>query len=123
MSNESNNGVHQHHYVFQGEPLPPGSVDVFALLESRRLEAQRQNEVLHARITELRDDLNEKLDQSHREIMHEIRLMREEQHAHAKEMSERVSKLERWKWSIIGGAAVIGFIVAGGLENITHILK
>jgi len=119
MATIKDNGKHHHHYVFQGETP---NVDVFQLLESRRVEAQGQIDVLHKRITELRDEMSEKMDKSHREIMHEIRLLREDQHRHAEEMSSRVGKLERWKWTIIGGAATFGFILAGGLDNLSKFL-
>lgn len=83
-------------------------LDIFNILEQRRLEAQRQMELLHKRIGDLRDELYEEVASSHKEIMKEIREMKEEQRAHAKDMSTRVSALERWKWVIVGGATGIG---------------
>lgn len=95
-----------------------GEIDLFRLLEDRRLEAQRQNETLHARISSLRDELHEEISSSHKEIMREIRELREDQNKHANEMSERIGHLERWKWIIVGGAGILG-ILLGGLDTIS----
>ena len=91
-------------------------VNLFNLLEDRRLEAQRQMEQLHKRIGDLRDELYEEVATSHKEIMKEIRELKAEQRAHANEMSERIRILEHWKWLIVGGGAVLGFVVAIGLD-------
>ena len=103
--------------VWQGD-----EINLFQLLEDRRVESERRSEVLHKRIGELRDEMTEKIDASHKEIMQEIRALREEQREHANEMSERVTKLERWKFAIIGGAATIGFILAGGLNSLSKFM-
>ena len=87
-------------------------VNLFELLESRRMEAQNQVETLHKRIGQLRDELYEEVAQSHKEIMHEIKEMKEESKAHHEKMDERLNSLERWKWIVVGGASAIGFLVA-----------
>jgi len=96
-------------------------LDIFNLLESRRIEAQRQMELLHKRIGDLRDELYEEVASSHKEIMKEIREMKEEQRAHAKDMSERVGVLERWKWLIVGGAASAGFLLALAMQVASYL--
>lgn len=122
-----------------------GELDVFTLLENRRLEAQRQNETLHKRISDLRDELRDEITQSHKEIMKEIKELREEQRTQHKEMAEKVSQLEKemraeqeeqnedlsqrisllekWKWFIVGGGTVIGFLISNGLETLKNFFK
>lgn len=85
-------------------------MDLFTLLEERRLEAQHQQDILHKRIGSLRDELNSQLGESHKEIMKEIKELKVDQKAHAAEMSERVSKLEQWKWQAAGGILVLLFL-------------
>ena len=85
------------------------------------MEAQRQYETLHKRVSDLRDELRDEITEANKEILSEIKGLREEQRAHALEMSQRVSELERWKWIVVGAAAVLGFIFAGGLEQIASI--
>ena len=85
-------------------------MDLFTLLEERRLEAQNQQDILHKRIGSLRDELNKELGQSHKEIMREIKELKADQKIHANEMSERVSQLEKWKWQAAGGILVLLFL-------------
>lgn len=87
-------------------------INLFELLETRRVEAQNQVETLHKRIGDLRDELYEEVASSHKEIMKEIKEMKEESKAHHEKMEERLGSLERWKWIVVGGATAIGFIVA-----------
>jgi len=87
-------------------------INLFELLENRRVEAQDQYETLHKRIGALRDELYEEVATSHKEIMKEIKEMKEESKAHHEKMEERLNSLERWKWIVVGGASVVGFLVA-----------
>jgi hypothetical protein len=99
----------------------PTEINLFQLLEDRRIEAQSQVETLHKRIGQLRDELYEEVASSHKEIMQEIRELKEEQRQHAKDMDTRMHELERWKWVVIGGAASIGFILAMGMDVLSLI--
>lgn len=67
---------------------------------------------LHSRVSELRDDLRADF-----ELKNEKILMKLEEHnnnsIHQNEsINEKISKIEKWKWSLMGGAAVIGYFVA-----------
>jgi hypothetical protein len=94
----------------------PSEVNLFQLLEDRRVEAQQQMETLHKRIGSLRDELYDEVASSHKEIMTEIRELKEDQRQHARDMDERLSNLERWKWIVVGGASAVGFVIAIGLD-------
>jgi len=87
-------------------------INLFELLESRRVEAQEQYETLHKRIGSLRDELYEEVASSHKEIMKEIKEMKEESKTHHEKMDARLTELERWKWVVVGGACAIGFFLA-----------
>lgn len=88
------------------------NINLFDLLESRRVEAQEQYETLHKRIGSLRDELYEEVASSHKEIMKEIKEMKEESKIHHDNMESRLAELERWKWAVVGGAIAVGFIMA-----------
>ena len=93
-------------------------LEVFKLMEERRMESQRQYELLHERISNMKDELNGDIQNSHKIIMGEIKELRGEQRRHAEEMSLRLTNLEKWKWTIVGGAVVIGFFLSGGIDAI-----
>ena len=88
------------------------NVDLFQLLESRRVEAQEHYNTLHTRIGSLRDELYEEVASSHKEIMKEIKEMKEESKVHHEKMDQRLTELERWKWFVIGIATTAGFVIA-----------
>ena len=64
----------------------------------------------------MRDELYDEVASSHKEIMTEIRELKEDQRQHARDMDERLSNLERWKWIVVGGASAVGFVIAIGLD-------
>ena len=97
------------------------NINLFDLLESRRVEAQDQYETLHKRIGALRDELYEEVASSHKEIMKEIKEMKEESKQHHEKMDERLNSLERWKWIVVGGASAIGFLVAIATDIISFL--
>jgi ferritin-like protein len=99
------------------------NLEVFKLMEERRVESQRQYELLHERISNMKDEINTDINKSHNLIMLEIKELRGEQRKHAVEVSNRLTNLEKWKWTIVGGAVVIGFFVSGGIDAIGKFLS
>ena len=78
------------------------SVDKMLAVHEMRLENQeQQREILHQRISDLK-----------RDITAEFRLLRDENRKQHNEVNERLSKLEKWRWFVVGMATVVGFLVA-----------
>ncbi len=55
--------------------------------------------------------------------MAEIKDLRGEQRRHSIEMSNWLTNLEKWKWTIVGGAVVIGFFLSGGIGAISKFIS
>ena len=89
---------------------------LFVLIEERRKEAIEQYEVLHKRIGTMSDEFEDDLRGSMREMMDSIKDMKEKDDEHHKEMAERLTKLEMWKWYVVGAATVAGIIGSYVLE-------
>lgn len=81
-------------------------INLFELMEERRLESKEEHQLLHKRVSDMKD-----------ELLQEIRALREQQQAFNERMDKRVTALERWKWGIIGGAAVAMFFLMG-VQNV-----
>ena len=78
------------------------SVDKMLAVHETRLENQeQQREILHERISAMKRDITD-----------EFRLLRDENRKQHAEVNDRLSKLEKWRWFVVGIATVIGFIVA-----------
>ena len=69
--------------------------DLFSILEERRREWELDLEKLHSRISTQSRELREAIDQVQNKL------------------DSRVGILERWRWLIIGGAILLGFILQG----------
>ena len=78
------------------------SVDKMLAVHEMRLENQeQQREILHQRISDLKRDITD-----------EFRLLRDENRTQHAEVNERLSKLEKWRWLVVGMATAVGFLVA-----------
>ena len=86
-------------------------IDLFEYINDLRKENKMESDLLHKRISDMKD-----------ELMAEMKAMRQEQQEINQKMEQRVTSLEKWKWSIIGGAIVLGFLISLGM-NLTKILS
>ena len=73
--------------------------DLFSILEDRRREWEEDLKDLHSRISTQSRDLREAIDQV------------------TNRLDSRVGVLERWRWLIIGGAILLGFILQGSMST------
>lgn len=87
-------------------------VNLFDFIQEVRKENKQEHDLLHKRISDMKD-----------ELLKEIKEMREEQSNINERMDDRITQLEKWKWTIIGGAIVVGFILAGGLQMISTVIQ
>jgi chromatin segregation and condensation protein Rec8/ScpA/Scc1 (kleisin family) len=67
--------------------------DLVSLTEQRRREWEEDLEKLHSRISTQSRDLREAIESV------------------SKRLDDRVGVLERWRWLIIGGAILLGFLM------------
>ena len=78
------------------------SVDKMLAVHEMRLENQeQQREILHQRISDLKRDITD-----------EFRMLRDENRKQHAEVNERLSKLEKWRWLVVGMATAVGFLDA-----------
>jgi len=88
---------------------------------------------VHSRITTSNREIVDKIDDMQTRIEHKMQAnaqISQDQHAEIKKevvqdlekMNARVSALEQWKWYVIGGAAVLGFLL-GHVNEIVKYLK
>ena len=85
---------------------------IFNYINDLRKESKKEHELLHKRISDMKD-----------ELLAEMKEIRNEQAAVNRRMDNRVTALERWKWTIVGGAIVLGFVLSGGIEAIQNLLS
>jgi chromosome segregation ATPase len=88
---------------------------------------------VHSRITTSNREIVDKIDDMQTRLEHKMQAnaqISQDQHAEIKKdvvedlekMNNRVSSLEQWKWYVIGGAGVAGFII-GHINEIVKYVK
>lgn len=88
------------------------SVDKMLALHEQRLENQeQQREILHNRISDLK-----------KEVTDHIRELRDENRVQHNRVEERLDRLEKWRWFVVGVATMFGFILAQ-VPNISKIFQ
>ena len=96
---------------------------MLAVHEEKLTQSEKLDEVIFTKLkdrqieTETRyATLKENMDISEKRIMNEIKAIRND-------IGDRVSLLEKWKWVILGGSIVIGFILARNFPLVIELLK
>lgn len=88
----------------------------YGVSERKRL-AEKETELLHKRISDMKDESAMIRKTNHDAVMAKLNHMQNETNEELTEITERVMILERWKWLLMGGSTVIGFIVATILQT------
>ena len=79
-------------------------LDAEELIETRRVELTIKIDELHSRITTNTKEIMTAASDQHKEHTKEIQKLRND-------LTARVGVLEKWRWLIIGGSIVIGFLL------------
>ena len=88
---------------------------------------------LHSRVTTQTRELVEKMDDMQTRLEHKLQAnqemsksqhdeMQSKMHDDVKKISDRVDILERWRWMIVGGAIVLGYVM-GHINIFTKFLN
>lgn len=67
---------------------------------------------LHQRISSLRDDLSEEIDDKHLRVCDKIEDLAKESTEQHQMLMEKFTTIEKWKYTIVGGALVLGYFAA-----------
>lgn len=75
--------------------------------------------VLHHRISDMRDDLRNDIDTKHEKIMDKLDGQAKSSSEQHKAIADKINAIEKWRYMLVGGAVVIGYILAHvKLENL-----
>ena len=104
--------------------------DVFDLLEKRRQEMNEDIKELHSRITTTTRELSTEISDVRKCIVDGIddlkKELKEDQKYHNEKQSkleERIDALEKWRYMLVGGGIVGGFIINKLLSVIDIVVK
>ena len=92
--------VHEEKITRQEEAI----FEAEGLIETRRIELTTKIDDLHSRITTNTKEIMNAATQQHKEHTDDIQKLRND-------LTTRVGILEKWRWLIIGGSIVVGFLL------------
>ena len=92
--------VHEEKITRQEEAI----FEAEGLIETRRIELTTKIDDLHSRITTNTKEIMTAATQQHKEHTDDIQKLRND-------LTTRVGVLEKWRWLIIGGSIVVGFLL------------
>ena len=81
------------------------------LVEARRVETDDKIQILHERISSGERELKTSIDDQYDELMKEIKAMRAESTVQHNTLSDRITTMEKWMWTVIGGSAIVGGLI------------
>jgi septation ring formation regulator EzrA len=81
------------------------------LVEARRMETDDKIQILHERISSGEREIKESIDDQYDELMKEIKEMRAESVTQHNALSERITTMEKWMWTVVGGSIIIAGII------------
>lgn len=81
-------------------------------MEKLETKMEGQYTTLHARISDLRDDINSNIEAKNDKIIQKLEEQASESSSQHKDLSSRLGDLEKWRWMLIGGSIVVGYLIA-----------
>ena len=82
------------------------------VVKERRRLAEKENELLHQRISDMKEESAKHHKENHIAVMAKLDKMDTEVSNDLGNLASRVTVLERWKWWVMGGSWAIGFAIA-----------
>jgi DNA anti-recombination protein RmuC len=81
-------------------------------LERIEGKVETQYNTIHSRISDMRDDFHKEMNEKHTTLIEKLDEQgRQSTDQHAS-LSKKVSDMEKWRWMVMGGAIVLGYVLA-----------
>tara|TARA_Y100000389_G_scaffold200206_1_gene240127 strand:- start:3723 stop:4226 length:504 start_codon:yes stop_codon:yes gene_type:complete len=103
--------------------ISSGIKSMLAVHEEKLNQAEKLDEIIFSKLKDRQEDtearyrqLKDNIEMTEKRIMNEIRSIKNS-------LGEKVNMLEKWKYLIIGGSIVIGFILARNFPLVVELMK
>lgn len=81
------------------------------LVEKRRTEAEQNVKDIYSKITLVETELQKDMDDNHEKVIKKIEELQTDSNTHHQKMNDRISNIERWMWTLLGGSIILAFIL------------
>ena len=96
---------------------------MLAVHEEKLAKQEQIDEVIFDKLKERQSSINQVYDDLHKNIIQVERRLLIEIKSLKHDIGGRVSMLEKWKWLIIGGSIVVGFILSRNLMPLIDMMS
>lgn len=81
-------------------------------IEQLEVKVEHQYNALHSRISDMRDDVHKEINDKHQAVIDKLDAQARSQSDQHKDMNNKLAAIEKWRWMIMGGALVAGYVLA-----------
>lgn len=81
-------------------------------LEKLEYQTDQNYATLHSRISDLRDDLRNDFESKNDKLFQKLQEHNDNSTEQNRALHDRISHIEKWRWMIMGGALVVGYVIA-----------
>ena len=81
-------------------------------IERLEQKVEGQYETLHSRISDMRDDMHREIGEKHEAVMAKLDETKKASSDQHKAIADKVAEQEKWRYLLIGGATVLGYVIA-----------
>lgn len=93
-------------------------------MDKREDDTDADIKELNTRITDTTKELSDKVDETERRIMQELKTLRHQIEEHDKKEDDELSQILKWKWTIVGGILVLSWLTQNiGIDTILKMLQ
>ena len=96
---------------------------MLAVHEEKIMKQEKTDEIIFDKIKDRADEIDSVYRELQREINQVERRLLIEIKALRNDIGSRVNMLEKWKWLIVGGSIVVGWVVSKNFSYIISIMK
>lgn len=69
-------------------------------------------QTLHSRISDMRDEIRVEIETKHDKVIAKLDAHAQNEALENAQLAEKIGHLEKWRWMLVGGAIVVGYIIA-----------
>lgn len=78
-------------------------------IESR---VDTQYQTIHSRISDMRDEIRNEIDVKHERVIEKLEEHAKVEAEENKALADKIGAMEKWRWMVMGAAAVAGYVLA-----------
>jgi hypothetical protein len=95
---------------------------IFDILEDRKNEHEDDKSKIYSRINSVEKNVNDRVTDNHNRVLERIGELDSENQKQFQRLEQRLQSLDRWRWLMIGGGAVAGFLANYIMQIVSTIL-